>query len=975
MLFPNKDRAAGMPRVLTLLCLFALLVFTAHPADAATYYLSPTGSDTSGDGSSGNPWKTLYKAGQAVPGRQGHIVHLKPGTYLLDKTVNPFGAYAAVWINPGITLEGENTTTDRTKTVILTHQDNSFPGFGINVSTGSFETSPGGMRNLTIDGDNFTGYGGASTLKISNFTVDNVSFQNLGGSGMRVAVTGDGTHIVGQETSGNEVKNSYFSKTKGYCVGGDGWMNSSVHDCYMDNSDIANPSLSNPSPWGDCVNVFYVGSTRIYNNTMYAPSYTSPFTSWQQQQTQDTICLFYSSGGNEIDHNELGQWVTLVGSTTLNGYDRIVKVHDNHIFFPYDVAGSAIELMCSDSDVYNNYIDNCEIGVLTDPGAVSAGNTASDITNVRVFNNVFRRTFSGALYEGYGIAFRNSTNTTARNWSIYNNVFDGFDRGFQMDGGGFVTSLNVKNNVFLNMGRIINWGYPTDPITNANFTNNIWHCTQGFDINPAPPAGANVVFANNLPGATASLAAASAAGLNLSGALPTPYYAPSSEAALPVNAGTASIAPGITLTGFSGSAPDIGVYEWTGGGGGSGNIAPTIATAASASPNLVTTGTTTTLTVVGADDGGEPALTYTWATTGTPPASVAFSPNGSNGAKNATATFSKAGTYALRVTVQDAGGLTATSNVTVTVQATPTTVTVTPASVTVNTGATQQFTAFVKDQFGLAVSGASVTWSVLAGTGSVNSSGLYTAPASAGSATVRAQSGSLSGTASVTITAPPPPQPPAAPGSLTATAGNAQVSLFWGSVSGATSYTVKRSTTSGGSYSTLQSGVTGITYTNTGLTNGTTYYYVVTAQNVNGSSGNSNPASATPVAPAAVTRYEAESGSLSGATSIATSRAGYSGTGFVSVGFLGGVTWNSVVPPAAGTRTLLIRYATTNAGTRSLTLWVNGVSVKQLQFTNSAGNWATLTETVTLNAGTNSIAIKGGYGDSAGLDLDCIDVQ
>ncbi|MCA1607668.1 MAG: hypothetical protein LC775_19875, partial [Acidobacteria bacterium] len=42
--------------------------------------------------------------------------------------------------------------------------------------------------------------------------------------------------------------------------------------------------------------------------------------------------------------------------------------------------------------------------------------------------------------------------------------------------------------------------------------------------------------------------------------------------------------------------------------------------------------------------------------------------------------------------------------------------------------------------------------------------------------------------------------PPAAPTGLTATAGNAQVALSWTASSGATSYNVKRSTTSGGPY-------------------------------------------------------------------------------------------------------------------------------------------------------------------------------
>jgi hypothetical protein len=91
------------------------------------------------------------------------------------------------------------------------------------------------------------------------------------------------------------------------------------------------------------------------------------------------------------------------------------------------------------------------------------------------------------------------------------------------------------------------------------------------------------------------------------------------------------------------------------------------------------------------------------------------------------------------------------------------------------------------------------------------------------------------------------PPPPSAPTNLSATASDTQVSLSWNSVAGATSYTVKRSTTSGGPYSTIVSGHTTTSYTNTGLTNGTTYYYVVSATNAQGESPNSTQASATPV--------------------------------------------------------------------------------------------------------------------------------
>ncbi|MDQ3259012.1 MAG: fibronectin type III domain-containing protein, partial [Acidobacteriota bacterium] len=104
-----------------------------------------------------------------------------------------------------------------------------------------------------------------------------------------------------------------------------------------------------------------------------------------------------------------------------------------------------------------------------------------------------------------------------------------------------------------------------------------------------------------------------------------------------------------------------------------------------------------------------------------------------------------------------------------------------------------------------------------------------------------------------------PLAPPAAPTGLTATAGNAQVSLTWTASAGATSYNVKRATTAGGPYASIVTGVTTTGYTNTGLVNGTTYYYVVSAVNANGESANSSEASAT-TAPAVPTGLTAAAG-------------------------------------------------------------------------------------------------------------------
>jgi len=184
------------------------------------------------------------------------------------------------------------------------------------------------------------------------------------------------------------------------------------------------------------------------------------------------------------------------------------------------------------------------------------------------------------------------------------------------------------------------------------------------------------------------------------------------------------------------------------------NAAPTVATPAAASPNPVT-GTTSHLSVLGADDGGEANLTYTWSYTG--PSGVTFSPNGTNAAKNSTATFTQAGSYTFTATIEDTGDLTATSTVTVTVNQTPTTVAVSPATALVGVGASQVFTASEADQFGNAVS-AQPTWTWSAAHGAITSSGNYTAPGAIGSDTVTAADtvASASGSAVVTVTSTPP---------------------------------------------------------------------------------------------------------------------------------------------------------------------------------------------------------------------------
>lgn len=80
-------------------------------------------------------------------------------------------------------------------------------------------------------------------------------------------------------------------------------------------------------------------------------------------------------------------------------------------------------------------------------------------------------------------------------------------------------------------------------------------------------------------------------------------------------------------------------------------------------------------------------------------------------------------------------------------------------------------------------------------------------------------------------------QPPVAPVHFAAVPGNGQVTLSWDPVADATSYIVKRSNTNGSGYTDFPGNTTtDITLLDTGLANGTIYYYVVQAVNSAGTS-------------------------------------------------------------------------------------------------------------------------------------------
>ena len=133
-------------------------------------------------------------------------------------------------------------------------------------------------------------------------------------------------------------------------------------------------------------------------------------------------------------------------------------------------------------------------------------------------------------------------------------------------------------------------------------------------------------------------------------------------------------------------------------------------------------------------------------------------------------------------------------------------------------------------------------------------------------------------------------------------------------------------------------------------------------------------------ASAASTVYEAQSASLSGGAVLGTDHTGYTGTGFVE-GYTDAnkgtadTTW-TVSANASGVAPVTLRYANGTGSTMTLSVYVNGTKIQQDQLPVTAdwNTWGTVTDSLTLRSGSDTISYKFDTTDTGNVNLDTITV-
>ena len=206
---------------------------------------------------------------------------------------------------------------------------------------------------------------------------------------------------------------------------------------------------------------------------------------------------------------------------------------------------------------------------------------------------------------------------------------------------------------------------------------------------------------------------------------------------------------------------------------------------------------------------------------------------------------------------------------------------------------------------------------------------------------------------------------PATPTILGAAAGNTTVALDWddNTEEDLAGYSIYRSTTSGSDYTKLNSTLlTSSDYTDSNVTNETTYYYVVTATDTNtNESGYSSETSALPSAgSSSITIQEDTAGFCDVDGAIESEYSGWTGTGYANTTNASGNGIDySINILTAGTYTFTWRYASTSS--RPASLIIDGSTISSISFPSSGAFATWTTETVsgvTLTTGVKTIRLQ-----------------
>jgi hypothetical protein len=637
--------------------LFFLALCLSTISQAATYYISLSGNDATGNGTAANPWRTLAKATSTVTAA-GNIIHVTAGTYTETVTC---------YLSPGVSIEGEGVNT----TIIKSSVSGQWSAFLMLESQTNGTNGNQSISYITFDGQyvseaNHKTWMGVWIVARNNVELHDMKIINFYDRG----VIFDGNTVTDPISApyyatGNKFyNNTILNSAQNNGIYGTGLLNMGGQDGMQvyNNTLIQDqrPNFKNGWPIKLWDNGWLKGC-RINNNILVKAPYQGTYPG--ENGDWDFAIEFFNIQGLEIDHNEIQ------GSVDLNynykgSYAYSAWIHHNNINHAVQnnkvEAGIIFEFRTESAIVENNIINNKTYGISfntrginNDGGYPAQGGTPAGGYSY-IVNNIIRNNLFSNLYGGTGIGNRfaigviseGTDDPQINNMQIYNNTMIsknsdpiGIAIDFTSQPNGNSTGIYIRNNIA--QGFTSSWLQGSNGNTNMSNAIVTHNDAVGNGNGNAPswPAGNPTTYTYNNNLAVNPLFVSTT---NLTLQATSPVIDKGINVGLP----------------YSGAAPDMGYAEYASGG----NASPTANAGADQTITLPTS--TVNLTGSGTDPDGT-ITTYAWTKIAGPTAGTITNP----AAAATSVTALVAGVYRFELRVTDNNGATDTDTMQVTVNA------------------------------------------------------------------------------------------------------------------------------------------------------------------------------------------------------------------------------------------------------------------------------------------------------------------
>lgn len=399
------------------------------------WYFSNAGDDTTGDGSSGDPWETLAKAQTEINSANS------------DDVINFYFNRGDTWTSVVNTAAVQKTVNTFGFIVLVTDPTVHMDAYG----TGSNPKFDGQVTDFSTVPDHDSGTGPLQWTKMFAFKKSNCSISNIELTGMY----GDGIHIKDAGADGFGLYDSDINM-----IGKTGLEADSSNSAYHIKNNIAENCILHTtqqlylygkrSGWGPAID-FTDGTAQCYDNTI-------------------RYCLIYDSAGEGVtatnglmEYNVFGDCISIAINGATHGQDAgslIIRynfiIHKDWTDTIYTGGGTGIRIFDersqsllgdntgADFEVYGNIIINKGIGIKC--YADIDRDPSHHYGLVKIYNNIIIDSHTGNFYTGQFPSEFDEVHIYNNSSILYDQV-GAYHAGGQVDAG-----WTIDNNHFWTTG-------------------------------------------------------------------------------------------------------------------------------------------------------------------------------------------------------------------------------------------------------------------------------------------------------------------------------------------------------------------------------------------------------------------------------------------------------------------------------------------------------------------------------------------